>query len=592
MSKILRVNLNNKELKTEILNDEKYIGGAGTAAKIFTSEVAPNIDPFDGDNLLIFSVGPICGTTVPYCGRHFIMAKSPLTKILGESSAGGFFGNELKKTGFDHVIIKGKSDKPVYLSIENENVEIKDAIELWGKGTRETEDLIKIKLGDNSIKITSIGPAGENLVKFASIMNEKGHAAGRCGMGAVMGSKKLKALAVRGTNEVPIENKENLQKAVKKVLNMTKESSMQNAMHEFGTLIHMDNYVSAGDVPIKNFTESRWKGTKSIGVYALLENHEVKHYSCFNCGTACRGRIQYEDEWVAWPEYEFLAMMGSNLYIDDLESLIKWNVLVNDLGMDCISLGGILGVFLEAIERNIVDIDYDVFGFEKDNETGKYKVWGSTIAIEKLIRMVASRESIGDELAEGVRAYCQKHSLPDDLNIHSKGLEVPAHEPRANNMTALDLATSSRGAYHGFEPLHLSFAAHFKKEIGLTERIDPFSIDESVIAVKKIQDACEAYTATGGCIFGFWYSSEITPWVNAVNAITGRSYTVEDWVRIGEDLFNMKREYNEKCGISKKDDSIGSRFSIPIPKGGTKKNVPPLKEMLQKYYELRGWTNK
>lgn len=591
MSKILRVDLGSKQVKIESFNDENFIGGAGTAAKIFTSEVSPDIDPFDGNNLLIFSVGAICGTTVPYCGRHFIMAKSPLTKILGESSAGGFFGSELKKTGFDHIIIKGKSDKPVYLWIENENVEMRDATDLWSKSTRETEDLIKKQLDDDKIKIATIGPAGENLIKFASIMNEKGHAAGRCGMGAVMGSKKLKAIAVRGTNEVPIEHKESLQKAVKKLLNMTKEASMQKAMHEFGTLIHMDNYVSAGDVPIKNFTESRWKGTKSIGVYALLENHEVKHYSCFNCGTACRGRIEYEDEWVAWPEYEFLAMMGSNLYIDDLEALLRWNIIINDLGMDCISLGGVFGVFLEAIERKLIEVDYKNLGFEKDQETGEYKIWGSTGAIETLINMIAFRKGIGDELAEGVRIFCQKHNLPDDLHIYSKGLEIPAHEPRANNMTALDLSTSSRGAYHGFEPLHLSFAAHLKKEIGLTERIDPFSIDESVNAVKKIQDACEAYTATGGCIFGFWYSSEIKPWVDAVNAITGRSYTVDDWVKIGETLFNMKRDYNEKCGISKKDDSIGSRFSIPIPKGGTKKNIPPLKEMLQKYYKLRGWNN-
>ena len=583
--------MGSKQVKIESFNDEKFIGGAGTAAKIFTSEVSPDIDPFDDNNLLIFSVGPICGTTVPYCGRHFIMAKSPLTKILGESSAGGFFGSELKKTGFDHIIIKGKSDKPVYLWIENENVEIRDATDLWSKSTRETEDLIKKELVDDKIKIATIGPAGENLIKFASIMNEKGHAAGRCGMGAVMGSKKLKAIAVRGTNEVPIESKESLQKAVKKLLNMTKEASMQKAMHEFGTLIHMDNYVSAGDVPIKNFTESRWKGTKSIGVYALLENHEVKHYSCFNCGTACRGRIQYEDEWVAWPEYEFLAMMGSNLYIDDLEALIRWNVIINDLGMDCISLGGVLGVFLEAIERKLIAVDHKSLGFEKDQESGEYKIWGSTEVIETLINMIAFRKGIGDELAEGVRLFCQKYNLPDDLHIYSKGLEIPAHEPRANNMTALDLSTSSRGAYHGFEPLHLSFAAHLKKEIGLTERIDPFSIDESVNAVKKIQDACEAYTATGGCIFGFWYSSEILPWVDAVNAITGRSYTVDDWVKIGETLFNMKRDYNEKCGISKKDDSIGSRFSIPIPKGGTKKNIPPLEEMLQKYYKLRGWNN-
>ena len=591
MSKILRIDLTLKELKIEDIPsslEEEFIGGAGVAAAIFTREVPANTDPFSPENHLIFSVGPICGTSVPYCGRHFVMAKSPLTNILGESSAGGFFGNELKRTGFDHIVIKGKSDKPVYLWIENEKVEIRDATVLWGKKTRETEDLLQEQLGDK-FKIASIGPAGENLVKFACIINEKGHAAGRCGMGAVMGSKKLKAIAVHGNKEVPIKDEAKLSDALKVLRKIAKEYPMSQVMHDFGTLIHIDNYVSAGDVPIKNFTLSRWSGTKKIGIYALIENREIQHYSCFNCATACRGRIKYKEEWVAWPEYEFLAMMGSNLYVDDLEALIRWNVMVNDLGIDCISLGGVLGVFLEAIERNLLDIDCNKLGFERDTESEQFNVWGATRAIENLIEMIAFREDIGNDIAEGVRSFCQNKNLPEDLHLHSKGLEIPAHEPRSNNMTALDLATSSRGAYHGFEPLHLSFAAHLKKELRLTERIDPYCVDEAVDAVKKIQDACEAYTAIGGCMFGFWYSTEITPWVNALNAITGQSYTVEEWVRIGEKLFNMKRKYNLQCGITSKDDSIGSRFSIPIPKGGTKKNVPPLEEMLKKYYKMRNW---
>ena len=592
MGKILRIDLGSGIFTTENIDpelEEKYIGGAGVAAAIFINEVPPNIDPFDEQNLLIFSVGPICGTAIPYCGRHFVMAKSPLTGILGESSAGGFFGNELKRTGYDHIIISGSSENPVYLWIYDDNVEIRDATELWGKGTRETEDLLFKEIDDDKAKITSIGPAGENLVKFSSIMSEKSHAAGRCGMGAVMGSKNLKAIVVHGTKDVPIANKDNLMDSAREIRTFGKTFPLSVAMQEVGTPGHMDNYVSVGDVPIKNFTLSRWKGTKSIGYYALKDKYESQHYSCFNCLTACRGKIKFNNDWVEWPEYEFLAMLGSNLLVDDLDTLVKWNIMVNDYGIDCISLGGVLAVFLEAIERKLIDINYDELGFEKVPESDEYNIWSAVSAIENLITLIAFRKEIGDDLADGTRLLCQKYSLPDDLNIQGKGLEVPAHEPRSNNMTALDLATSSRGAYHGFEPLHLSFAANLKKEIGLTERIDPYNTIESVSAVKKIQDASEAYTATGGCIFGFWYSSEITPWVNALNAITGRSYTVEDWVQIGEKLFNMKRNYNEKCGITKKDDSIGSRFSIPIPKGGTKQNVPPLKEMLQQYYSLRGW---
>jgi len=593
MGKILRIDLESKNFIIEIVDpelEEKYIGGAGVAAAIFIKEVPPDIDPYDAQNLLIFSLGPICGTPVPYCGRHFIMAKSPLTRILGESSAGGFFGNELKKAGYDHIIISGISGTPVYLWIHNDNVEIRDATKLWGKGTRETEDLLKKDIGDEKVIVTSIGPAGENLVKFASIMSEKGHAAGRCGMGAVMGSKNLKAIVVRGTKDVPINNKDKLMEVAQRIRTIAKTTPFSVVMHDVGTPAHMDNYVSAGDVPIKNFTLSRWKGTKRIGFYSLKDNYEIQHYSCFNCWTACRGKIKYNNEWVVWPEYEFLGMLGSNLYVDDLEALIRWNIMVNDLGMDCISLGGILGVFLEAVERKLIEIDYNGLGFEKDPEKNQYTIWGATSAIENLIELIAFRKEIGNDLADGVRIFCQNYNLPDDLNIQGKGLEVPAHEPRSNNMTALDLATSSRGAYHGYEPFHLSFSTHFKKELGLTERIDAFSGGEEVIyAVKKIQDACESYTATGGCMFGFFYSSEISPWVDAVNAITGRSYTVENWVRIGENLFNSKRKYNIKCGIAKKDDSIGTRFSNPIPKGGTKGNIPPLKEMLEKYYNLRSW---
>jgi len=593
MGKILRIDLEAKNFTTEIVDpelEEKYIGGAGVAAAIFIKEVPPAIDPFDAQNLLIFSLGPICGTPVPYCGRHFVMAKSPLTKILGESSAGGFFGNELKKAGYDHIIFSRKSENPVYLWIHNDNVEFRDATELWGKGTRETEDLLKKEIGDDKVKVASIGPAGENLVKFASIMSEKGHAAGRCGMGAVMGSKNLKAIVIRGTKDVPINNEDKLMEAAQRIRTIAKTTPFSVVMHDVGTPAHMDNYVSAGDVPIKNFTLSRWKGTKKIGFYSLKDNYEIQHYSCFNCWTACRGKIKYNNEWVEWPEYEFLGMLGSNLYMDDLEALIRWNIMVNDLGMDCISLGGVLGVFLEAVERKLIEIDYNGLGFEKDPEKNQYTIWGATSAIENLIELIAFRKEIGNDLADGVRIFCQNNNLPDDLNIQGKGLEVPAHEPRSNNMTALDFATSSRGAYHGYEPFHLSFSTHFKKELGLTERIDAFSGGEEVInAVKKIQDACESYTATGGCMFGFFYSSEISPWVDAVNAITGRSYTIEDWVSIGENLFNLKRKYNIKCGITKKDDSIGTRFSIPLPKGGTKGNIPPLKDMLEKYYNIRGW---
>ncbi len=588
MGKIVRVDLGTNEIKIEdmsVEDEEKYIGGPGVATAIFTREVTADIDPFDEKNLLIFSVGPFCGTAVPFCGRHFVIAKSPLTKILGESSSGGHFGKEFKASGFDILIVKGKSDKPVYLWIKDGTVEIKEASGLWGKGTQEAHDeLLKI-IGDDKAKVATIGPAGENLVNIACIMNDKHHAAGRCGMGAVMGSKNLKAIAVRGTGQIPVENKEGVSEAAKKVRELLKRSALGMVMGESGTPVHLDSMASVGDVILKNYTIGRWTGVKKIGAKAMRERGEVKMHGCFNCPTACRGFMEYEGKWVTRPEYETLGMLGSNLLVDDLEVLIKWNLLVNDLGLDSISLGGVLGCFLESIDRELLDIDISQFGFSKD------QIWGAVQPIEKLIPMIANRDGIGDDLSEGVRAFCEKKGLPDELAMHGKGLEVPAHEPRANNLTALDYATTPRGAYHCYEPMHLSSYMNLKEEIGLTNQVQKFSTDAAEVAeaVIKIQDGSEAYSACGGCIFGFWFIHELTPWIDGLNAITGRSYSVESWMEVGKRLNDMKRNFNVQCGITKADDTYGKRFFTPLAKGGARNNVPPLDNMLPKYYELRGW---
>lgn len=597
MEKIARINLDTNEIRIEVVSEQRekdYIGGSGVAASIFTSEVSADIKAFDGENLLIFSVGPFCGTAIPFCGRHFVMAKSPLTNILGESSAGGFFGRELRAARYNHILFEGKNQNPVYLFIKNDNIEIKDASELWGKGIHETESIIKKELNDEQVKIASIGPAGENLVQYASIINEGDHAAGRCGLGAVMGSKNLKGIAIKGSNKIEIDNKDEVLNASKKIRDLTNASPLANIMKDSGTVIHMDNYVRFGDIPIKNYSQSRWKGTKKLGYYAMQARGDLKTTACFNCPVGCRGELKYEGEWVAWPEYETCAMLGANLLVDDLETIIKWNELTNDLGIDTISLGGNLGCFLEAADKGLLDIDLNELGFEKDPESeGGYEIWGSTKPIERLIKMIANREGIGKDLAEGVDSFRNKKNLPEEFDTTGKGLEVPAHEPRSNNLTALDYATSSRGAYHCYEPMHLSFQMNLKEEIGLTEKIDRFSEEEEVIdAVIKIQNSSEAYSASGGCIFGFWFINKITPWVEGLNAITGRSYTVDSWVKAGEQIFNLKRKFNIECGISIEDDTVGNRFFIPIKKGGTKGYTPPLDDLVPKYYKMRGWNEK
>jgi len=587
MSKILRINLSNKDISQEEISAEdelKFIGGIGISTAIFTREVPSDVDPLGEENPLIFSVGPFCGTAIPFCGRHFVMAKSPLTNILGESSSGGFFGKELKSSGFDFVIIKGKSETPVLLSINDGKAEILDATDLWGKGTQDTDKAVKKKLGDQKVRVATIGPAGENLVKYACIINDKTHAAGRCGLGAVMGSKKLKAIAVRGTEKVFVNEKEKVLNAAKELRDLLSKSALGMVMSDSGTPVHLDSMASVGDINVKNWTVGRWIGVKQIGAKALQARGEVKMHGCFNCPTACRGYVEYEGDWVSRPEYETLGMLGSNLLVDDLEALIKLNLLVNDLGLDSISLGGVLGCLLEGIDRELLPSKYYQLGFKKE------QVWGDPKSIEKVIPMIAYREGVGNKLAEGVRKFCEIEGLPDELSIHGKGLEIPAHEPRANNLTALDYATTPRGAYHCYEPMHLSSYMNQKEEIGLTERVDKFGIGEDVAeAVIKIQNASEAYSASGGCIFGFWFIHKLQPWIDGLNGITGKSYSVESFMKVGQNIVNMKRDFNVKCGISIENDTYGSRFFTPLEKGGSKKNVPPLDDLLQIYYQKRNW---
>jgi len=589
MGKILRINLDNKDISYEEIqaeDEEKFLGGMGVATSILTREVDPKINPFDGENLLIFSVGPYCGTAVPYCGRHFVIAKSPLTKIIGEASSGGFFGKELKCAGFDLVIIKGKSEDPVYLCIKDGEAEILSAKDLWGCGTQETTEKLKELQGDDKIKVATIGIAGENLVNIACIINDNHHAAGRCGLGAIMGSKKLKAIVVKGTGKVQVDNKEKLNEAAKEIREIIKNDALAMVMADSGTPVHIDSMYSVGDVIIKNYTTGRWVGIKSLGAKAINARGEVKKHGCFNCPTACRGFIEYNGEWVSRPEYETLGMIGSNLLVDDLETVIKWNLIINDLGLDSISLGAVIACFLESIDRKLIEYDIQQLGFSED------QIWGAIEPIEKLINMIANREGIGDDLSQGVRAFCEKKRLPEELSMHGKGLEIPAHEPRANNLTALDYATTPRGAYHCYEPMHVSSYMNLKEEINLTGGINRFSSDKDVAEIViKVQNGSEAYSACGGCIFGYWFTNKLTPWVNALNAITGRSYSIESWIEAGERIFNMKRSYNLKCGTTKDDDTYGTRFSTPLDKGGTRKNVPPVEDLLKYYYEFRGWDN-
>ena len=354
----------------------------------------------------------------------------------------------------------------------------------------------------------------------------------------------------------------------------------------------MENGPGIGDVPIKNYTLSRWKGTKKL-TPSKLQERELKKHACFNCPVACTKTLEYDGAWTRAPEYETLAMLGANVQVDDLEKIIEWNVLANDLGLDTISLGATISCFLETIQEELIDIDPTKFGIKKiqDEEKGDYwDVWGCDEAISTLIPMIAARDGIGDQLADGVKRFIETNSLPEDMDTTGKGLEMPAHEPRGNNLAALDYATTPRGAFHCYMPMLLSSNMNLKNDIGLSSLVDRFGKDETIVdAVIKIQDAATVFDACGGCIFGFQTLSEVQPWVDAVNAVKGANLDIDSWMEAGSRIFNLKRKYNEKLGITKEDDTLGKRFFNKIKKGGTKKNIPPLEEILPMYYQKRGW---
>ncbi len=597
MAKILRINLSTQEFTSEDVDpklEDLYFGGMGVATAIFIKEINPKINAFDEKNALMFTVGPFAGTSVPYCGRHFVLSKSPLTGLLGEASSGGFWNLEFRRTGYSHLIITGKSEKPIYIYITDKNVEFKDASNLWGKTTRETEKLVKEELKNDKVKVSSIGPAGENLVRYASIMNERDRAAGRCGLGAVMGSKKLKAIAVYGSEKIDVKDTNALKISIKQMQQLLEESPMEGVYKQFGTPAGVDSMMGVGDIPIKNYSMSRWPEAREIGANAIFANKQVKKHHCYACPTGCTGLLEYKGEWVRWPEYETLVMMGVNILVNDLDALIRWNVLINDLGMDTISLGAVIAMFLEVANSGGLTVKLEDLGFVPDHEKRViFQTWGGVQAIEALIKKIAYREGeIAYDLGEGVRGFCKKYQLPEIFETHVKGLEVPAHEPRANNLTALDYVTTPRGAFHCYMPMHLSTSMNYKTDIGLDKAVNRFNSEIAPETVIKVQDASEAFSACGGCIFGFNFIPVIKPWIDCLNAITGKKFTLNDWMKVGERLMNLKRAFNVSAGQTKADDKLYERFLTPIPKGGTKKKTPPIKELLEKYYKLRKWDEK
>jgi len=592
MGKILYFDLSSSKVHIGDMNEEwahQFIGGSGLGAKILYELTNERTDPLGPENPLIFMTGPFTGTAVPLSGRHAVVSRSPLTGIFGESDVGGTWGANLKKAGFDGMIITGKSENPVYLWVHNGEWEIRNASHLWGKDTYEVDPILKGETHEKAV-VSTIGQAGENQVLLAAIMTDgkDGRAAGRCGMGAVMGSKNLKAIVVYGTGNVPVFDPESVARLPKEhgaFINKNAEN-----FKKYGTPGSLSVFEAMGTLPLQNWKfVGRWEeSAEKINGFTLAETLLTGRYFCDSCVLGC-GRVvkvesgPYAGVEGAGPEYETLALLGSNLLIDNLEALCFANELCNRFGLDTMSTGGAIAFGMEAYEKGLIDRE-DTGGIELQ--------WGSAKAMIEMIKMIAQKKGFGEILAKGVKRASEelgKNSV--EFAMHIKGLELPAHDPRGYNAGAVGFATASRGACHLAGLSHTFERVLKSPEIGIPEPLDRFEVDGKGILAAKSQDLMGMMDSLKLCKFILFGGITLTHIVKWYHSVTGREMTIDDFMKTGERIFNLKRLYNVRLGISRKDDTLPFRSLTFKRMGkGLTPNLPPLGQMLSEYYEHRGWS--
>jgi aldehyde:ferredoxin oxidoreductase len=594
--KILRVNLTNGTVKTEPLNMDwarAYLGSRGLASKYLVEEVDPKVDPLAPENKIIWATGPLTGTMASTGGRYTVVTKGPLTGAIACSNSGGYWGAELKFAGWDMVIFEGKSPKPVYLSIEDDKAELRDAAHLWGKSVWETEEVIKKQHQDPLTRISSIGLAGENGVLYAAIVNDLHRAAGRSGVGAVMGSKNLKAVAVRGTKGVGnIANPKAFMKATfekKKIL--ADNAVTGQGLPTYGTQVLMNVINEIGASPTRNHRDVQFEGAKDISAEAMATPRKtdgkkplVTNQACFGCTIAC-GRIQKIDPghfsvenkpqyWGASGglEYEAAWALGNANGVNDLEALQYANVLCNEQGMDPISFGATIGAVMELYEMGVLTKE----------QLGTDAPFGSARALVHFAEITAQGVGFGKEIGMGSARLTKKYGHPD-LSMSVKGQEFPAYDGRGIQGIGLAYATSNRGA------CHLRGYTVASEVLGIPVKTDPLVAEGKPDLVKAFQDATAAFDSAGICIFTSfaWGLSDVQP---QVAAACGEEFTLEKLNEIGERIWNMERDFNNRAGFTAKDDTLPKRLlTEPAKTGPAKGLVNKLPEMLPKYYEIRGW---
>jgi len=573
--KLLRVNLTEGTITTEALRKpwaEEYIGARGLGSKYLYEEVDPAVDPLSPENKIIFATGPLTGTLATSGGRYNVVTKGPLTGTIAASNSGGYWGPELKYAGYDMIIIEGKAAEPTYLWIFNDRVELRCAAKLWGKSTHEATDII-VSETDPEAKVACIGPAGEKLVKFACVINDKHRAAGRTGVGAVMGSKNLKAIAVRGTKGIRVADPKRFMEAAIDARKKLEASPVNSqGLPAYGTNVLVNIINATGGFPTRNFQESVFEGAEKISGETFAATYLLRPKACASCTSRC-GRVSAVGEVTGeGPEYEAVWAYGAQCGIDDLASITKANFLCNELGLDPITMGSTIGCAMELYERGIL----------KKERVGMDLYFGNAEAILELTRKTALREGFGDELAEGSYRLASKYGHPE-LSMTAKKQEMPAYDPRALQGMGLEYATSNRGG------CHVRGYLTSPEVLGIPEKLDPASVEDKPQWTKTFQDLTAAIDSSGLCLF-ITFGLGAPEVASQLSAATGIDYTTEKIMECGERVWNLERLFNLKAGLSAEDDTLPPRLlHEPIPAGPMKGSVCRLGEMLPKYYELRGW---
>ncbi|MBW2607888.1 MAG: aldehyde ferredoxin oxidoreductase family protein [Deltaproteobacteria bacterium] len=589
-NKILRVDLTDRKILREELPESKWkkvIGGAGYGAKILYEEVPPDVKPYDQKNRLIFAVGPIQATKVTGTAKFSIVSRSPLTGIYGDTAAGGNWGITLKKAGYDALVIQGKASEPVYLWIDDDEVTICNAENIWGKDAYETNDAILHELGKRNISVACIGQAGERMVGIACVAIEKHSFGARCGIGAVMGSKNLKAVVVRGTKTCPLYDPEEVLK-LSKDLNKTVYEATHEWFRAHGTPFVVTGCEEAGDLPIKNWAGDTWKeGAQKIGTPNYTEVLDAKPWPCKFCVIGCHRRIKFDQPVQyavegAGPEYETLGMLGASCLIDDVKAIAKANDLCNRYGVDTISAGAFVAFTMECYEKGLLT--------EKDTE-GLSVNWGNADAMIEMIHQIGKKEGLGELFANGIVPAAQKIGKgAEEIAMHVKGLDMPAHDARAYFSLALNYATGNRGCCHERGNPQVASMGPLLAEAGQVEVADPHTMEKTEFLAAKYQDYGALCNSICFCKFMLFGSFGLTGMLNCLNATTGWNWTMEDFLNAGERIFTLQRMVNVRYGVSRKDDKLPKRVFQPAKEGSRAGKAPQdFEQALDRYYRLRGW---